>query len=92
MIVETIPQITIRHNHGVYVLKDAKLLPYGEGDCRKVKGTVVEGHSTSRLFGHSSTSHEAPGTEMEVDIWNRRVHAQYGQPEGHMTVSIEFCG
>lgn len=86
----SISQLTIRHNHGVWILQDVELIPREE-ECRKAKGTVVKGHSTSRLFGHCATEHEVPGSVMEVDLWNRRIYQQYGAPEGHMEVSIQFC-
>lgn len=86
-----IAQLTIRHNHGIYVLKDVELIPNGDGKCRNARGTVVKGNVTSTLCGHSSTRHMTPGETMEVDIWNREVYQEYGQPEGHCAVSIEYC-
>lgn len=85
-----ISQLTIRHNHGIYVMKDVELVPYDDKGCRKAIGTVVKGNVTSRLGAYSSTQKLTADETMEVDIWNRQIHQEHNQPVGHCSVNIEF--
>lgn len=55
-------QLTIEHNHGVLVLKDAYLVE--EGGYKYAKGIVVDGGETSRLFTATSYRAFKVGSEM----------------------------
>lgn len=70
-----LPNLTIQHNHGSYVLKNVELIPQGPGreDCFTARGTVVGGGQTSRLFHATSFRPEPVGEIREYDIWNRRI-------------------
>lgn len=81
--------LTIQHNHGIYQLTNCVFTPYGDKGCRKVTGTVVKGHITSRLFSHSSTEHLVQGSELTVDLYTREI---YTNSDGTNRVDITFCG
>lgn len=87
----TIKKLTIEHNHGVYVLENVELLPYGDEakGCRKARGTVVSGGVTNRLFGATSYTPEEKGEIMEIDIWNRHCYRTNADLD-HWHVSIVF--
>lgn len=81
----------IEHNHGSYELEDVEVIQsLDRPGCRSVKGRLIRGHSTSRLFGHSVTEHLKEGSMFEVDIWNRPIYAHPTLPDSYR-VSITFC-
>lgn len=88
-------KLIIEHNHGMYLLKDVEMSTYeytncyGTHECYKVRGTVEQGYSVSRLFQATHTRHETPGEIMEVDLYGRK---PYQRPDGTWFVSIVFCG
>lgn len=66
------PRLSIVHNHGVLYLADATVDSTG-----MVRGTVVSGHSTNRLFHASSTTHEIPGAEATWPLYGRTPRQTY---------------
>lgn len=81
----------IEHNHGSYDLADVEVIqdPSRPG-CRSVKGRVIKGHSTSRLFSASATERLEEGSMFEIDIWNRVIYPHPTLPDS-FRVSIVFC-
>lgn len=96
---ESFGTLTIRHNHGVDVLRDARVVKtydyryHGEQRVRFVgwivEGVVVSGYSTSRLFSATSTRHDAPGTVKRWDLYGKRPTET---SPGAFVVSMESCG
>lgn len=65
------PRLTIRHNHGVLVLADATV------ERGLARGTVVRGHSTSRLLWETRTTHATPGAIEEFPVYARNIREQH---------------
>ena len=92
------PRLLIRHNHGALLLAHATIV---DGLAR---GTVVYGHSTSRLFWATSTQRDTPGTEGTFMVYGRTprhvAHTGFAQDgrwcesptPGDFEVSCEYCG
>jgi hypothetical protein len=69
-------RLTIRHNHGVYILRNATIDSGGV-----VTGVMERGTSTSRLFSATSTKYETPGEQFSYPLYGRRLyesHLSYG--------------
>jgi hypothetical protein len=107
----TFPKLTIRHNHGTIVLRDAVLVdPYvydtsarggPKFDGMSVRGTVIGGGSTSRLFHATSHTPERVGEVKRVDLFGRwdSIRPAFGgsengwQPiDGEFEVDLTSCG
>lgn len=89
-------RVAITHNHGRLVLDNVKVEEFLWGDRlpydrvgRRLVGTVVSGHSTSRLFHASSTRYETPGAEMAYEIYGRQLRQE---ADGTFSVDCQFCG
>lgn len=92
------PRLLIRHNHGILHLADATIV---DGVAQ---GTVIEGHSTSRLFWATSTTRSTPGTPGTYVVYGREprhvtTHGWGDDAGWHETptpgcfeVSCEYCG
>jgi hypothetical protein len=82
-------QITIEHNHGVVVLKDAELIKAPSG-YQYARGVCVGGGSTSRLFG---ASHYAPfETGVVMDYPCHRAPYCTDADQDHWRASVVSCG
>jgi hypothetical protein len=93
---QTLSRVQIDHNHGVLVLRDVTVDYYdhkGWPDDKGavLRGTVVNGHSTSRLFHVTSTRHEIPGVEQTYDIWGKHRSLRL-QDDGTYVINMQFCG
>lgn len=94
-------EITVLTNHGFVVLKDATLVRETRANERRwigepathnadrITGTVVYGHSTSRLFSATSTRYEKEGEVKTIEIWGRTPRRNY---QGEWEISLQFCG
>lgn len=93
------PVLRIDHNHGHAVLKDATVVETYTYDNSKsggakfqgaiIKGTVVSGVSTARLFHASHTTHYQPGTEMTWDLYGKQPRKG---PGASWVVDMTSCG
>lgn len=80
---QQIGNITIEHNHGVIVLKDAV---WRDGE---VTGIVVSGGHTSRLMGATRFTPEPVGSEYSRDVGElSRIRCLGGDMA---YVSVVFC-
>jgi hypothetical protein len=78
-------QLTILHNHGRLVLKDAETDERGYA----VTGTVVSGHTTNSLFFATSTTHEQPGVVKSYPLYGR---VPRETEPGQFVIDCCFCG
>lgn len=92
------PRLTINHNHGALRLADATV-----GADGAVRGTIISGSVTSRLFHATSTRHETPGAPATWPLYGREPRQTYlGWSEdgrwmetpvpGEYEVDCTFCG
>lgn len=77
------PKLTIEHNHGVLILKDATIV---DGTA---KGEVLGGGQTSRLFWATQTRNFPVGKQMSWPVYGRK---PYQEADGAWRVSCVFCG
>lgn len=68
---------------------EKRIVPVRDRIGKRLVGTVVSGHSTSRLFHASHTTHDTPGVEMSYDIYGRQIRQE---ADGTFSVDCTFCG
>ena len=81
-------QLTIEHNHGVVVLKDAYLVE--ENGRQYAKGICVGGGETSRLF--TATSYRAFPVGAEMLYPCHRAMYCVDEAQDHWETSVVSCG
>ena len=93
-------ELFIIHNHGIYHLKDVVVIneypytDYAGGKPRfiswKIRGTVIKGYSTSRLFHATSTKELEVGSDFEIDIYGKRPF--WNEFQKRWELSLVSCG
>ncbi|UNA00849.1 hypothetical protein ZHS_93 [Edwardsiella phage vB_EpM_ZHS] len=81
-------QLTIEHNHGVVVLKDAYLVE--EHGAKYAKGICIDGGVTNSLFGHTSYQPFTVGAEMLYPCYRALRCTDHEQD--HWVTSVVSCG
>ena len=85
-------RITVEHNHGDLVLKDAELVPYQSGSYtwHRVEGTVVSGGAISRLGQFSKFRPFPVGERMSWDLFGKA--EQIRKTDRGYRISMVTCG
>jgi hypothetical protein len=79
-------KLTVKHNHGVVVLENAEEYTTESG-ARYVRGTVIGGGCTNRLFSATSYKEHEVGTTMDWCIGSSEI---YKTESGSFQVSAVF--
>lgn len=81
-------QLTIEHNHGVVVLKDAEIVD--DNGWKVAKGICIGGGETSRLF--SATVYKPFPTGVEMTYPCHRAPYCTDEALDHWCASVVTCG
>lgn len=92
-----IGDVVIDTNHGHYILKDAVWMPFAKNDSYNtdglngfIKGTVVQGGDTSRLFWATSFTDYAGKVKEFSYCYLPKARTQYGDDKVYF--NLQFCG